>query len=238
MVQPRQPARTEPQELDSPWKEALQQFLKPFLAFFFPHIHDALDWRRRYQALDKEFQQIVGEAAAGTALGDKLFRVWRKDGREAWLLIHIEIQGQVDATFPERMFRYNIRAWELYGRTVVSLAVLCDDRPNWRPDHFSYGDWGSETSLRFPVAKVLDYAQDEEALAQHANPFAQVLAHLKAQTTRDDPQERYRWKTRLVRGLYERGWSATRVRQLFRLIDWLMTLPAALQTRFREELHT
>jgi hypothetical protein len=61
---------------------------------------------------------------------------------------------------------------------------------------------------------------------------------LKAQTTRDDPQERYHWKTRLVRGLYERGWRAEQVRQLFRLIDWLMALPAALQTHFREELYT
>src|SRR5437588_11769744 len=93
------------QELDSPWKEALQRFLEPFLAFFFPEIHAAIDWRRRYQALDKEFQTIGREAAAGTVLADKLFRVWRKDGRETWLLIHIEIQGQVDAGFPERMFR-------------------------------------------------------------------------------------------------------------------------------------
>jgi hypothetical protein len=50
---------------DSPWKEALQQFLEPFLAFFFPRIHAGLDWRRGYQALDKEFQQIVKEATKG-----------------------------------------------------------------------------------------------------------------------------------------------------------------------------
>ena len=85
------------------------------------------------------------------------------------------------------MFRYNVRAWELYGHTVVSLAVLCDDRPDWRPSHFAYGDWGSETALRFPVVKVLDYAEAEEALVQHANPFAQIVrAHLKAQATRRD----------------------------------------------------
>jgi hypothetical protein len=238
MAKQRRRPQTPAQELDSPWKEALQQFLQPFLAFFFPALHAAIDWRRGYQALDKEFQQIIRDAATGTVLADKLFRVWRKDGRETWLLIHIEIQGQVDATFAERMFRYNIRAWERYQRTVVSLALLCADRPDWRPERFAYGDWGSETSLRFLTVKLLDYAGNEEALAEHANPMAAIVrAHLKAQATRDDPAGRYQWKTQLVRGLYERGWKAAEVRQLFRLIDWLMVLPGELQERFREELH-
>ena len=47
-------------------------------------------------------------------------------------------------------------------------------------------------------------AEAEEALVQHANPFAQIVrAHLKAQATRRDPEGRYQWKTRLVRGLYD-----------------------------------
>jgi hypothetical protein len=63
-------------------------------------------------------------------------------------------------------------------------------------------------------------------LEADANPFAKVvLAHLKALETRSDPGERRAWKFRLVRGLYERGFKAEDVRQLFRLIDWLMDLP-------------
>jgi hypothetical protein len=75
-------------------------------------------------------------------------------------------------------------------------------------------------------------------LATHANPFAAViLAHLKAQETRGDPLARRRIKTRLVKGLYERGWTAEDVRQLFRLIDWLMVLPQELQEGFRHDLY-
>jgi hypothetical protein len=40
----------------------------------------------------------------------------------------------------------------------------------------------------------------------------------------------------LVRGLYERGFSAQDVRELFRLIDWMMELPPALAGLFRQEL--
>ena len=111
---------------DSPWKEALDYFLDRFLAFFFPLIHTAIDWGRGYEALDKEFQQIVREAAAGRVLADKLFKVWRKDGTEEWLLIHIEVQGQVEPDLPRRMFIYNVRAFQLYGRTVVPWRV-----PGW-----------------------------------------------------------------------------------------------------------
>jgi hypothetical protein len=55
--------------------------------------------------------------------------------------------------------------------------------------------------------------------------------------TRRDPHARHHWKIQLVKGLYEHGWSANDVRQLFRLIAWLMDLPKELQVSFREELY-
>src|SRR5436309_2988805 len=94
-------------DLDSPWKEALQHFLAPFLALCFPRIHELIDWQRGYESLDKELQQIVRNARTGRRLADKLFKVWRKDGREAWLLIHIEVQARPEKAFPERMYIYN-----------------------------------------------------------------------------------------------------------------------------------
>jgi hypothetical protein len=38
-------------DLDSPWKEALERFLEPFLAFFCPHLHALVDWTRGAAAL-------------------------------------------------------------------------------------------------------------------------------------------------------------------------------------------
>lgn len=226
------------EDLDTPWKEALEYFLASFLAFFFRPVHDALDWRRGYESLDKELQQIAHDARTGRRLADKLFKVWRKDGREAWLLIHIEVQGQRERAFPERMFIYSYRIYDLHRRPVVSLAVLSDDNPGWRPDHFEVGGWGCTLGLRFLTAKLLDYRGREEELEEEKNPFAAiVLAHLKVLETRGDPRERWRWKLRLVKGLYERGLSKEQVRQLFRLIDWMVQLPLELQRDFREEIH-
>jgi hypothetical protein len=120
---------------------------------------------------------------------------------------------------------------------VVSLAVLADDNASWRPSSYEQSLWGCRSRLDFPAVKLLDYAQREAELEADRNPFAQVvLAHLKALETRGDPEARRVWKFRLVRGLYERGFGAEDVRQLFRLIDWLLALPPALDNVFWEEV--
>jgi len=64
------------------------------------------------------------------------------------------------------------------------------------------------------------------------------MAHLKAQTTRRDPQERSRWKLQLVGLLYERGWAREDVLELFRFIDWVLALPREMEQSFRTALHT
>jgi hypothetical protein len=91
-------------DLDSPWKEALKRFLRPFLVFFFPRIHERIAWERGYQSLDKEVKQVVRGARLGRRLADKPFQVWDREGREAWLLIHIEIQGRRVGDFPEQLY--------------------------------------------------------------------------------------------------------------------------------------
>ena len=112
---------------------------------------------------------------------------------------------------------------------MASLAVLADDDPDWRPMDFPNNLFGCEAGIRFPAVKLLDFAAHEAMLEASSNPFAQVvLAHLKARETHGDPADRHAWKVRLVRNLYERGFSAKDVRELFRVIDWLMELPPPL----------
>src|SRR5207249_2926415 len=90
-------------------------------AFFYPAVHDGIDWQRGYESLDTELQQIVRDASIRKRLADKLFKVWRKDGQETWLLIHIEVQGKKEKAFPERMFVYSYRIYDRYRRP----AWLC-----------------------------------------------------------------------------------------------------------------
>jgi hypothetical protein len=226
-------------DYDSPWKEALDIYFRAFLAFFFPRVHQDIDWSRGFESLDKELQQIAPQSAQGRRYVDKLVKVWRRNGRAVWVLIHVEVQTQRDRTFTRRMYQYNYRIFDHYNRRVVSLAVLGDDDPTWRPSSYQDELWGWSLRMDFPPVKLLDYAGREAELEADQSPFARVvLAHLKALQTRRDPEERRAWKFRLVRGLYERGFQAQDVRQLFRLIDWLMELPPPQKRRFWEEVNT
>src|SRR5947207_2860166 len=165
-------------DYDSPWKEALDQFFEAFLGFFFPQAHADIDWSRGYESLDKELQQIVREAEHGRRVVDKLVKVWLKNGAERWLLIHIEVQAQKEGDFPKRMYVYNYRLFDRYDREVISLAILADDDPSWRPSAYGYARWGFRINIEFPSVKLLDYAAREETLENDPNPFATVvLAH-------------------------------------------------------------
>ena len=92
---------------DSAWKEALERYFKQFVAFFFPEAYGAIDWTRDYEFLDKELQQVVRDAELGKRYADKLIKVWRKNGDETWVLVHVEVQSQRKSGFAERMYIYN-----------------------------------------------------------------------------------------------------------------------------------
>jgi hypothetical protein len=224
-------------DYDGAWKEGVEQYFEPFLAFFFPEIQAEIDWTRGYEFLDQELQQLIRESEIGKQFVDKLIKVWLNDGKETWLLIHLEIQSQVDTGFARRMFSYHYRIFDRYNQEVVSLAILGDSQASWRPQEYSYGRWGCRLSLQFPTVKLLDYQPRWLELEASDNPFAVlVMAHLRTQATTKDLTGRLRWKLSLVKRMYELGYSRDKILQLFDLIDRLMALPPNLDLNFKTEL--
>jgi hypothetical protein len=199
----------------------------------FPLAFDAIDWTREPTFLDKELQQVRREAEHGRQAVDKLVQVYRHDGTNAWVLIHIEVQSQPQATFAERMFTYHYRLFDRFNRPIVSLAILGDEQENWRPHEYATDLWGYGIRFTFRAVKLLDYRPQLGQLGASPNPFAIiVLAHLSAQETRRDPEARLREKLAVMRRLYALGYSREQTLRLFRFIDWVMRLPDDLDRQF------
>ncbi len=224
-------------DYDSPWKEALDNYFQPFMQLCFSELAEQIDWSVEPKMLDKELMQIASQSELGARTVDKLVEVKLLSGDVGWLLVHLEVQSQRDAEFTRRMFTYFYRIRDKYNKQVVSLAVLGDGEPNWRPDHYREAAFGCRFEFQFPVVKLLDFADNFHSLEQSTNPFALViLAHLKTMQTAADPADRCRWKLRLLRPLYERGLTANEVRKLFRVLDWMMQLPTDIELEFRQQL--
>lgn len=217
---------------DSPWKRALDGYFQEFLELLFPAVHQQVDWSKSYSFLDKELQQITPDANSGRRYADKLIKVFAKDGKETWVLIHVEIQGEPEEDFAERMYIYQYRLRDRYQVDVVSLAVLADTSPSFRPKSFSYQRWGCELTFNFPTAKLIDWEARWDELEASENVFALVvMAQIHAKRIKDGAT-RQQVKIGLVRLLYERGYTRKQIVELFNIIDWLIQLPKGLEQNF------
>ncbi|MBL1179002.1 Rpn family recombination-promoting nuclease/putative transposase [Pantanalinema sp. GBBB05] len=222
---------------DSPWKEILRQYFPDAIAFLFADLYRLIDWKKPPEFLDKEFQQIAPDTEIGKRYADLLVKVWRKRGKELFLLLHVEVQAKPEANFAERMFIYALRIFDRFRQPAVSLAILCDSQKDWRPNRYEFSYGRTQLSFQFDTVKLLDYQARWAELEASHNPFATVvMAHLKAQETKRKPTDRKEWKLSLVRRLYEAGYSRREVLNLFKFIDWVMILPEGLKQAFWVEL--
>ncbi len=224
-------------DYDNPWKEILEFYLQQFLELCLPDLYAAIDWSVHFKVLDKELQRIAPASQLGSRVADKFFEVRLLEGTAAWILIHVEVQNQREKDFQKRMFVYYYRIVDRYNRPLVSIAILGDQQRNWRPSKYLLNAFGCNLQFSFPIVKLLDFKSRLDELERSNNPFASViLAHLVTTSTARDPSNRYAWKLRILRALYARGMDPQGLRQLFRVIDWLMELPLQLEIQFRSQI--
>ena len=129
---------------------------------------------------------------------------------------------------------YRIR--DRYKRSVVSLALLVDGDPNFRPNRFCLEELGCRMEFTFPMVKLLGH-RTEEQLASDPSPFAVAsLVQLRKIQAGADMEHRYDFKLALLRELYRREYRRDDILRLFRFMDYVLRLPDDLSIRFRSEL--
>jgi hypothetical protein len=182
------PPRT---DQDSPWKLILRQYFPEAIEFFFPDIAQVVNWTQPPEFLDKEFIKIAPDAKVGRRFADQLVRVKLKRGQDLVLLIHVEVQAAPEQKFAERIFVYSLRIFDYFRQPAVSVAILCDASPTWRPKEYSFCLPQTQLKFEFGTVKLLDYRDRMAELDASKNPFAMVVkAHLKLQETKKDNSSR------------------------------------------------
>ncbi|CAM5188517.1 hypothetical protein CDEF62S_04701 [Castellaniella defragrans] len=238
---------------DSPWKEALDLYLREALALLAPDLHAVIDWSCAPQFLDKELQSIGLPGKRGRRLADKLVRVRLRSGAEAWLLVHVEVQGRsrghrVKLRFARRMYEYRHLIQARFARQarsgepplIYSLGILTDGRG---PEtHLTYSDeyLGQGVRFSFPVIQ-LGLWQDRlgglEALAP-SNPFAVIVMAQLAANRHPDKATRLAPKFALVRSLKGYGYDEEEIGRVHRLVDWMIRLPEDLEPAYLRAIET
>ena len=222
-------------DYDGAWKEAIRSHLQEFIEQCFPPLGELIDWSCEPEWLDKEISQIVGKSGRRNQEVDLLFKIRLLDGREQCIYCHLEIQSFYESNFSFRIDLYNSALQWHFQQEVLTLVILGDLNRDWRPSEHRFELGGFGTSIRFPVCKLLELVErsgpDDPSLVTQVS-----RAHLEALRTSGDPLARFTIKTRIIRNLYKLGHKSDKIRELFRLIDWMMHLRPDLDRKFKTEL--
>ena len=124
----------EPRRDDLLWKELLSRFFVPMLHSLLPDLAKDLDERRDVAFLDKELRRLArftrrpeGGEPDGNRFVDLLADVPLRTQEDAWVLLHVEVQGRGgNEDFPLRMHRYRGLLEGRYRRHVSALALLIE----------------------------------------------------------------------------------------------------------------
>ena len=161
--------------------------------------------------LDKELAELYPEPEkeSDTRVVDKLVKVFRKDGVEEWVLVHVEAQGETKSEdrplFAERMFRYFYRCLDKYRRPIAAIALFTGPDARRMPDSYQYTFLNTRLRYEYNTLCILDYSDKE--LEDSGNPFAWVvLAAKKALLQGKNLDNKLlQGKLFIFRKLYERG---------------------------------
>ncbi|MCP4213450.1 MAG: hypothetical protein GY765_02285 [bacterium] len=236
----------EKSKYDAAWKNVIRKLFEQFLEFFYPKIFKAIDFSKGVQFLDKELKDIKPAGNQGDRVADVLAKVHLKDGTVNFIaiVIHIEVQGDRRTDFMKRMFIYYYRAFDNEAKKdtpVISLALLTDDEPNYKPNQYHFGLLGFDIRMKVPVAKILDYTSKKtltRKLETSKNPMSMIVrAQLKShEVKRAGNNRKFEATKELIRQCYGYGYSQERTRIILDFFDLVIRLPKSFEQEIQREI--
>ncbi len=160
---------------DTLFKSIIEEYCVELIRFFFPDADEIFDLDKKILFFDKEFANLFPqhEDEENVMYVDKLIRVWRKDGKKEWILIHIEVQDKPEKNFAERMFVYYYHIRDRFKHKITAVVIYTGTNKKFAPSFYQEEQLGTGIKYWFNTYKIFD--QDEKALALSDNPFAVVI---------------------------------------------------------------
>ncbi|MDC3418362.1 Rpn family recombination-promoting nuclease/putative transposase [Aquibacillus salsiterrae] len=227
-------------DYDGLWKKMIHELFEEFILFFVPSLSEDIDFSVKPEFLQQELFREVIDDRRGKSIADQIVKVYLKDGKEKWILVHIEVQGNADPDFAKRMFRYYYRIYDKFNKDIVTIALITDTSNSYRPDTYHYSFHGTSLTYTYNMFKFTDFKESE--LMESANPFAiAILAAQYANQTRNNDEKRYRFKYKLFKMILQKAHYPSNeqrmyIASLLYFIDYLLQIPVELSKKLRDEI--
>ena len=122
-------------DYDEPSKEMCDTSFQRVLEVSCPDLVEDIDWTQPVQFPDTELQTVAPAAKIRRQHVDDLAKVLGKPSGEP-ALIHTEVQSQFERSLGHRLFEYSISLRKIHGLDVISLVLLADPNPKFRPSRY------------------------------------------------------------------------------------------------------
>lgn len=231
---------------DGHWKDAMETWLRPCIALFWPELDALISWDIPPVFMSKELRRIGGSLYRDRRYVDLLAELHTTQ-QPALILLHTEIQARLNPTFARRMYHYYTRIQSRYpDHDILQFAIITQGKNprKIRRLTYSYAPLnGNFLNLVYstPVIHLQDWAGQEDRLRaiDASNPFALILlTELQATATQQHAKLRLKHKIELVRTLYQSNYTDTEIRQLFLFIDSTIRLQADQEPDFTHAIET
>jgi len=215
---------------DELWKELISGSFHDMLRSVLPDMAKVADTSKPVRFLETELRRLArftrrysSSHPDSRKFVDILAEVPLISGENAWILLHVEIQGRGGKEdFPLRMHRYRCLLEGRYNRPVAGLAILVQPIPADQAEGiYCWEGYGSRVLYEYPVFKI--YEGDEERLQKSDNPFD--LAHyagMQAWKQRGSDTRKLDYMKLLLAELDRRGWSHEAKMALLWFIEGVM----------------
>ncbi|SEA47845.1 RpnC/YadD family protein [Pedobacter hartonius] len=167
---------------DTLWKGILEPFFRDFLRFIDPVLALTINADREIVFMDKELHQEFpsDEGIYEQRTVDKLVKLYTHEGREEWILLHLEVQDKYTRDFSQRTYNYFNRLYDKYKKPITAYSIFTEPNGIKRTNAFKINCNGTSLIYKFNPYKIA--VQDNDYLMQHGNPFALIILIAKATT--------------------------------------------------------